>query len=347
MRFGSIPTTTCSVGTLSHNVLCAVVCGLLLAAGCAQGEDEYAADNEDDAGPGTDLATDPGGGRDSVEDPPIRTDTDGEDESADADPPDFVPDPPPSCDPGLTHCGVQCANLQQDPDNCGGCGRTCVIPHASAGCAAGACILAQCDVGYGDRDGRLDNGCEAEILCEAGAQCATECGTTGAVQCVDDAPVCAAPAESCNAADDNCDGACDEGAINGCRVGVHRAYGNGHMYTTDLAAAGRDPYRLERENYFRVYAGPVPGTRPVFLCRKGDGKRFLTSDTACEMAGAPELQLGHWSPTQLCGAVPLYRLYHAPTNNHFFTLSGPERDNARDNLGYVTEGVAGWVWTEP
>jgi hypothetical protein len=83
----------------------------------------------------------------------------------------------------------------------------------------------------------------------------------------------------------------------------------------------------------------------LFRCRKPDGKSLLTSDTACQMLGSQAEQLGFWSPTELCDSVPLYGLFHAATNNHFYTLNATERDSARDNLGYTDEGIAGWVWS--
>ncbi|MFM2247095.1 MAG: hypothetical protein RL071_3169, partial [Pseudomonadota bacterium] len=34
-------------------------------------------------------------------------------------------------------------------------------------------------------------------------------------------------------------------------------------------------------------------------------------------------------------------------NNHFYTLSAAERDNAVAVYGYVSEGIAGYVWASP
>ncbi len=245
----------------------------------------------------------------------------------------------------LAACGVDCVDTTSDPLNCGACGRTCVVPGAEAACAAGACTVGRCDVGFYDRDGDPENGCEVEVLCEAGAACATACGTEGAVSCAGDAPVCQPPAEACNLVDDNCDGACDEGA--GCRVPVHRGLGNGHLYTTDLGVLQTPPFHVEAANYFHLYAQSVLGMRPVFLCDKGNGKRFLTSENACEIGRAPERTLGFWAPEPLCGAIPLYRLYSETASDHFYTTSAAERDNAIAQYGYRDEGVAGYVWPGP
>ena len=135
---------------------------------------------------------------------------------------------------------------------------------------------------------------------------------------------------------------CDEG-LAGCRVGVHRSHGRGHFYSTDAAAAETAPYFLERLNYFHLYVATAPGTTPLFLCRKADGKHLLTTETDCE--GETRVsQIGFIGTEERCGSRPLYRAYHPPTNNDFYTDSAPERDNAVNNLGYTARGVVGQVW---
>ena len=116
------------------------------------------------------------------------------------------------------------------------------------------------------------------------------------------------------------------------------------MYSDDLGLVSGDGYGLEAQNYFHLYTSPFLGMRPVFLCRKPNGMRFLSSATDCEVGVAPERELGFWSPSALCGAIPLYRLYNPNDGNHFFTTSAPERDRARDVLGFTDEGTAAWVW---
>jgi hypothetical protein len=243
----------------------------------------------------------------------------------------------------MTACGVICADLASDPDNCGACGRTCVVPGAAASCDSGECGIATCNPGRLDVDGDPINGCEVEDACTAGASCTTSCGSTGTTACVGGTSTCVAPTETCNAADDDCNGVCDDGAIAGCRVGVHRSYGNGHFYTDDARAAAAAPYHIESMNYFHVYAEQVSGTRPLFSCRKPNGMYFLTAATDCEIGVGPSRTVGFWSPTEICGAVPLHRLSHS-NGNHFYTLSAGERDNAVTTHGYTSEGIAGWVW---
>ena len=41
--------------------------------------------------------------------------------------------------------------------------------------------------------------------------------------------------------------------------------------------------------------------------------------------------------------VPMYHLYNSIWDDHFYTISEFERDNATDNLGFVDEGIVGYV----
>lgn len=81
-------------------------------------------------------------------------------------------------------------NLDNDLDNCGGCGRRCLILNAVEQCTGGVCGFTDCDDGYADVL-PLVNGCE--------------------YQC----PVFPVEAETCNGIDDDCDGTVDELPIAG------------------------------------------------------------------------------------------------------------------------------------
>jgi len=243
-----------------------------------------------------------------------------------------------------TQCGSICADLDTDPDNCGLCGRSCVIPRATSACSSGECSILNCEPGYYDQDQDINNGCEFEDMCVPDQVCSTSCQSDGVTTCAQGAMSCTPPAESCNASDDDCDGKCDNGPLAGCRHGIHRGYGLGHVFSDDINTVENDPYQVEARNYFYLYAASVPETRPLFLCRKGNGKRFLTTRTDCDMLGARERQIGFISPNELCDSIPLYRVHHAPTDNHFYTKSASERDNAINNLGYTDLGVLGHVW---
>ncbi len=251
-----------------------------------------------------------------------------------------------SCPAGETRCGSRCADLQADPANCGACGRSCVVTNASAACVAGSCGIGTCDAGFLDCDGDPVNGCEIADNCTAGAPCTTTCGSTGGIACADRcAPTCEVPAETCNGADDDCDGSCDEGALAGCRVGVHRAYGDGsHFYSTDLSEASSAPYTLESANFYYLYASATTGTRAFYRCLKTNGRRFYTTSSACEGGGTSEGVLGYIAESESCGARPLFRLYR--DGSHFYTTSAGERDNAVSS-GWLYESIAGYVWSAP
>ncbi len=264
------------------------------------------------------------------------------------------PAPPPVCTGTEVACGTICAELQTDPNNCGVCGRTCVIPNASSTCSAGECGLGSCDPGFSDCDGDLVSGCEVAIECQDGAICETRCGSEGTTDCTDvcaaaGEPQCLSPAETCNVIDDDCNGSCDEGQMEGCRVGVHRSNSPtlGHFYTTDVVEASSGDLNLEAENYFYLYAPGVEGLMPLFRCIKANGNRWLTTSTECEGGVAPELTVGFIAAEERCGSTPLYRLRNPGPDFHFYTVSAAERDNAVNNLGFEDQGLAGHVWSGP
>ena len=257
--------------------------------------------------------------------------------------------PPVCASPTETPCAGRCTDTNTDPHNCGGCGIVCVVPHGEAACDAGTCAPGTCDDGWGDCDGLAGNGCETEADCATDSACRTACDSVGILDCGDVcAPTCLPPVETCNHADDNCDGACDEGALAGCRQGVHRSVGPyGHMYGNDLAELGALGQSIETASYFYVYATEVPGTTALYRCDKGGGLRFLTVSESCEIGTAPEVRLGFVGTDAACGGTPLFRLYHSTQRDHFYTTSEAERDNAVAVYGYIYESIAGYVYTQP
>ncbi len=223
----------------------------------------------------------------------------------------------------------------------------CVVPRATAACVAGACAIGACERGFVDCNASPDDGCETALDCVEGSACATSCGTEGARACGDPcAPVCAPPAEACNARDDDCDGACESG-LAGCRRPVHRSNGPaGHFYTIDAGEAACCGMTVEALGFFHLYTAGHDGLQPLFRCIHRDGHHFYTTDTACDMDGAFEGQLGFVAMAPQCGSTPLHRLHHAGSNDHFYTHSDAERDSAI-GLGYTYRGVVGHVWLSP
>ena len=192
-----------------------------------------------------------------------------------------------------------------------------------------------------DCDGAVDNGVEQA--------CNTACGN-GVIACAGGVEQpCDAPqpqAEACNLDDDDCDGSYDEG-VGGCRVGVHRSYNSStdeHFYTTSLPEAQCCGFALENEDFYFLYQGNHPGLTAFHRCLKANGKHFYTQSASCEGQTVEGVMGYIATAANTAGSVPLYRTYRPMTGNHFFTTSVGERDNAVNNLGYVDEGVAGYVW---
>jgi hypothetical protein len=152
--------------------------------------------------------------------------------------------------------------------------------------------------------------------------------------------------EVCNVLDDDCNDACDEGPIEDCRIGVHRAFGpnTGHVYTTDLEATDDADLMLEFADYFFVYAQAQPDLLALYVCRKDDGRPLLTTDAGCEGLGMQTDTVGFVAADERCGATPLYRLQNPNNTAQFYTLDEGERAMAIAEQDFIDEGITGWVW---
>jgi hypothetical protein len=138
-----------------------------------------------------------------------------------------------SCTTGLADCDANSANgcevnINNDPNNCGGCGRVCSGgAHASSSqCSNSACQLV-CDVGFADSNGSLADGCETKTSCTDGETRTCYSGSPGTEnigRCRAGTSTCSQGAfgacesevlpgpEICgNGVDDNCNGVMDEG----------------------------------------------------------------------------------------------------------------------------------------
>jgi len=68
--------------------------------------------------------------------------------------------------------------LDTDPANCGACNHECDFQSSTGECDRGLCVIAACDPGFTDCDGRGDNGCESSTASDpmnCGA-CGVACG---------------------------------------------------------------------------------------------------------------------------------------------------------------------------
>ncbi len=98
-----------------------------------------------------------------------------------------------ACNAGFGNCdGVASngceTNTNTSVTNCGACGTTCAYANASATCTSGRCGLGVCTTGFGNCDGVIANGCEANLattVAHCGA-CGNACPapTNGTASCV-------------------------------------------------------------------------------------------------------------------------------------------------------------------
>ena len=222
------------------------------------------------------------------------------------------------------------------------------VAALATGCAAGAVSP---DAGSGGTDASaLDGGADAtqsEGSADAGSPSdATADATPDAEAATGEEPdACSPSAETCNLADDDCNGECDD--ILGCRVGVDRSYDSTtgqHFYTTTDSEASCCGYTIEQQYAFYLYAAQQPGLLPFYRCRTATGHLY-TTDASCDGATL-EGTLGYIATSAVCGAVPLYALSDATSGDHLYTTSAAEVTSAEAG-GYVSEGIAGYVWTTP
>src|SRR5262249_3660752 len=56
------------------------------------------------------------------------------------------------------------SDIQNDPNNCSGCGRKCAaVQNGAASCTGGLCGVGKCNPGFADCDRDVLNGCEQDI----------------------------------------------------------------------------------------------------------------------------------------------------------------------------------------
>jgi hypothetical protein len=289
-----------------------------------------------------------------------------------------------ACPSGLTCCTGACIDPMISIEHCGGCGTKCTVANGSPACAAGKCAIASCKTPFENCDGNPVNGCEVDTTasrdhcggcgkpcnpsngtgaCALGvckvASCASgfgDCNSSAADGCeanfATDPKNCgscgAAPTETCNLKDDNCNGACDD--IDGCRKGIHHSSnGKDHFYTDSSTESGCCGYTVAKLNAFYLYSAIGPDTTAFYRCYAASaGLHFYTTSSTCEIygAGAVESVMGFIATKDTCGSTPLYRLWNPTTAAHVYTIDGGERSSLI-GAGWKDEGITGYVWSAP
>ena len=138
-------------------------------------------------------------------------------------------------------------------------------------------------------------------------------------------------------------------------IPLYRLYSPGvvdHFYTTNAA---------ERDNAIQhlgyndegvaayVYATQVRGTIPLYrLYSPSANDHFYTAnaqerDSATKSGFTVDGIAGYVYSKQICGSIPLFRLYSKGATDHFYTSDAGQRNTAAGSLGYVNEGVVGFV----
>lgn len=122
----------------------------------------------------------------------------------------------PTCAPDYESCdGVPnngCETPTTTVANCGDCDVPCDFANASETCPGGACTFSMCDIGFGNCDGNLGNGCETDTTSSKThcGNCTTVC--PGSQVCVN---------SMCQATCPLGQGDCDLDTSNGCEVNTN------------------------------------------------------------------------------------------------------------------------------
>jgi hypothetical protein len=112
-----------------------------------------------------------------------------------------------SCNPGFANCDGQDANgcevnTSSSAGNCGGCGQACSSAGGVPSCSGSTCSIS-CNSGFGNCDGLVSNGCEANLGTNSShcGACGTACtNPNGTTSCSGGAcvPACSAGFGNCN-----------------------------------------------------------------------------------------------------------------------------------------------------
>ena len=92
-----------------------------------------------------------------------------------------------------------------------------------------------------------------------------------------------------------------------------------------------------------------PNAVPLYRLYKTNEDHFYTAsatqrDNAINNSGyKDEGVTAYIYASQICGSIPLYRMYQPTIVDHFYTVNETEKLDFLDNRGYVDEGITGYV----
>ncbi len=127
------------------------------------------------------------------------------------------------------------------------------------------------------------------------------------------------------------------------------------IFTTkeSLSALDMVPVRdyVPKGTAFWINKYQVPGTEPFYRLRRRNGTHFYTTSVAERKQALQdklidEGSVGFIHTTAGNGTVPLFRLYHPARPSHYYTVSASERDQVTKDYGWVSQGIAGYVFAK-
>jgi cysteine-rich repeat protein len=270
---------------------------------------------------------------------------------------------PPGCGDGVLSPDEECDDGNNTDDDA--CVR-CTV----AACGDGVVFTGseQCDDNNTDDGDGCSADCQFEDCgdgevqpieqCEGAgpSSCDTSCNTVGSTVCLADNclfDTCIAPAESCNAVDDDCDAGIDTAACTTSFVRYFSSAKADHMYKPD-GTAPLPGYVVESQN-FSVYTEQVPGSVALYQKRSPSGGNHLLTlnqGEADQLGYTLESTFGYVIPAAttawdigLSGdaidATTFCRYFH-PSPDHLVDVESNAANLAA--FGYVKEACffAGW-----
>jgi hypothetical protein len=248
-----------------------------------------------------------------------------------------------ACNFGYDDCNIDPSDgcevqVLADTNNCGSCGKLCKgLPHASANCTDGNCVLGTCDPGYFDCNNMPLDGCESNIGGDANncGACGKVCGgnlvcKNGGCTC----PMCNFPNAASSCVNNVCImGACVQGFADcnnspndGCEVNINSDKNNCNgcgkvcPNNTPFCSMGTCVLAPTLVGQFIVNAGPAwGGNPPCYTCQEACALLFggMATDYSCStvnnMVNHQAYEDG-WGDSQHCGMNPVAENYKLNVN---------------------------------